>query len=464
MSSSTTTPKKRSQPTSRRVVESPYSKVKHVLTSAIDDCVVGRDEEYRRIYSLLEADLQQDKSQAFYISGPAGTGKSLTVGTVLKKLKTEHAFKLIDINCMHFGNEQNFCEQILGEYQQRKAKRTRRGDANKDTFVEMKEAIAAYEHMTILVLDEIDQIETRNYELLRNIFKLPSVLKGKLILIGIANSLDLTTKLTQLKEISSRNFHKIRFLPYTKDQIVAIIESRLKNFIDDENVFIDKMAINYCASKISSCSGDIRKALDVCRRSIELLENNLNPTPATTSLTPLKSTTNKKQPPPVSPSKAVDLRCMMSTLNKVFGTAPEKLDEGAKVFLPSDQQVILATLLILLKTKQQRQVSLGDCRQALLKVCERKSIAFDSKSESEILNMCHLLADYGYVSILNEAAQTSLGTSPFKKTPRKTGGVGSAATSKKNVTLISLKLDPFEAEQLLSTFHRGLVNGGIDLN
>ena len=35
---------------------------------------------------------------------------------------------------------------------------------------------------------------------------------------------------------------------------------------------IDKMAVQFCACKVAAVNGDIRTALDICRRGIELVE------------------------------------------------------------------------------------------------------------------------------------------------------------------------------------------------
>jgi Cdc6-like AAA superfamily ATPase len=58
------------------------------------------------------------------------------------------------------------------------------------------------------------------------------------------------------------------FPPYSKEQIVDIIKERLT----DCHV-IDETAIQLCARKISSSSGDIRKALDICSKAIEMVQS-----------------------------------------------------------------------------------------------------------------------------------------------------------------------------------------------
>ena len=39
---------------------------------------------------------------------------------------------------------------------------------------------------------------------------------------------------------------------------------------------MDSTAIQFCARKISAVAGDMRKALDVCRRAVEMVANDVN--------------------------------------------------------------------------------------------------------------------------------------------------------------------------------------------
>ena len=77
--------------------------------------------------------------------------------------------------------------------------------------------------------------------------------------IGIANALDLTDSLLPRLHTKCRP-QLLLFPPYNKDQIATILEARLGT-----NSEVDPMAIQFCARKIASANGDLRKALDVCR-------------------------------------------------------------------------------------------------------------------------------------------------------------------------------------------------------
>ena len=59
----------------------------------------------------------------------------------------------------------------------------------------------------------------------------------------------------------------LHFQPYTKDQIVIILRERLGS---NSELVDDPTAAQFCARKVAAVHGDLRKALDVCRRAVEL--------------------------------------------------------------------------------------------------------------------------------------------------------------------------------------------------
>ena len=122
----------------------------------------------------------------------------------------------------------------------------------------------------MLILDEIDQIEKsiKSPADLYKIFEWPFLPSSKLILIGIANSLDFTERLLPRLELKPECKPKIlNFTPYSKEDIIMIIKDRLKDIEESHNncVIIEDKALGLCATKIASTNGDIRKVLDICR-------------------------------------------------------------------------------------------------------------------------------------------------------------------------------------------------------
>lgn len=83
-------------------------------------------------------------------------------------------------------------------------------------------------------------------------FRWPESLKNAhLILIGIANALDLTERLLPgLQAHSLRPVH-VAFSPYSMDQIVEIISSRLVGASGEVlQPALDDLAVQFCAKKV----------------------------------------------------------------------------------------------------------------------------------------------------------------------------------------------------------------------
>ena len=81
------------------------------------------------------------------------------------------------------------------------------------------------------------------------------------------------------------------------------------------------------------------------------------------------------------------------------------------------------------------------------KICAKRKITDDGKTDSDLLSLSRLLAQHGYLSVANDEQNLPSGRSPAKRTP-----------SKKKQVHLSLKLEPSEIEQLLGTYYKNLVN------
>ena len=132
--------------------------------------------------------------------------------------------------------------------------------------------LATSHKMILLILDEVDQLDSKRQSVLYSIFEWPSTNKSKLLLIGIANALDLTDRiLPRLQARCELKPKLMHFAPYSKQQIVDIITARLKE-AGVSDVFTG-MAVQLLAGKVAAISGDVRRALDISRRVVELAES-----------------------------------------------------------------------------------------------------------------------------------------------------------------------------------------------
>lgn len=122
---------------------------------------------------------------------------------------------------------------------------------------------------SLLILDEIDQLETKSQSVLYRIFEWPSWEDAKLVLVGIANAMDLTDRiLPRLRANVKLKPLEMHFSPYSKEQISSILKHKLTEAGGD-GVFAPG-AIELISAKVAGMSGDMRKALDLGRRVMEM--------------------------------------------------------------------------------------------------------------------------------------------------------------------------------------------------
>lgn len=114
------------------------------------------------------------------------------------------------------------------------------------------------------MLDELDYLVTKDQSLLYNLFDWPHCKHAKLIIVGIANTMDLPEKL--LPKITSRiGNRRLVYKPYTSQQIEKILQSRLEKIS-----IIAPEAITFVSKKIASFSSDIRRTLHLSREAFKL--------------------------------------------------------------------------------------------------------------------------------------------------------------------------------------------------
>ena len=121
----------------------------------------------------------------------------------------------------------------------------------------------------VVLMDELDQLVTRTQSVMYNFFNWPSFRHSRLIVLAVANTMDLPER-TLSNKISSRlGLTRILFPGYTHEQLMAIVRSRLESVPGE---VLDKDAMQFAARKVAAVSGDARRCLDICRRAVEMAE------------------------------------------------------------------------------------------------------------------------------------------------------------------------------------------------
>ena len=184
----------------------------------------------------------------------------------------------------------------------------------------------------LVILDEIDSLLDADSDVLYSLFDWALAPRSNLILIGIANALDLTDRF--LPRLKSRNLKPqlLPFHPYTSKEICQIISSRLRSTLSvkssaaaDFVPFMHPAAIQLCSKKVASQTGDLRKAFNLVRRAIEQVEQDNRAKSAESSPTkrPLGERFNGQTSCPPTPIKSSPLRAELSFTTEVPQLTPE---------------------------------------------------------------------------------------------------------------------------------------------
>ena len=233
---------------------------------------------------------------------------------------------------------------------------------------------------------------TRDQTVLYTLFELPALKDSRLILIGLANSLDLTDRvLIRLQSRTNLNPVLLNFPPYSKQQIATILSHRIQEAVADEsNTVIAPSALQYLGGKISASSGDLRKAIDVCRRAIELAESKAK------KQTVLTSTDSNK-----SSTKCVNIPMLCTLINNVESNRFCAESSRDADDTPLQQKVIIVSLLVLTKHGRSKQATLGKLHETYSKVCAKFHVT--AMDFEEFSHTCSLVESRGILTIKKKA-------------------------------------------------------------
>lgn len=253
-----------------------FKDVKEKLhTSAKLASMPCREEEFASIYLNLESAIQERSGCCVYISGTPGVGKTATIREViaqLRELVTMNElsdFDYIEINGLKLLNPNAAYEQLWEFVSGYKVSATNSALLLENYFSEPNDR-----KPLVVLMDELDQLATRKQNVMYNFFNWPTYQHSHLIVIAVANTMDLPERLLSNKISSRLGLRRIQFVGYTFDQLGTIIRHRL-DLLTKQNkrkVVVDTDAVGYASRKVASVSGDARRALAICRRAVEIAE------------------------------------------------------------------------------------------------------------------------------------------------------------------------------------------------
>lgn len=243
-----------------------YQNARRVLNSAECQNLPGREEQLEELRSFFREHLEAKKSGSLYVSGQPGTGKTACLSLLLRTPEFNKRLQTVYVNCTSIASIGGVYKKLCTELQLKPQGRTER-----DHLQALQHYLKTCPKMLLIVLDEIDQLCSSKQSVLYTIFEWPSMPDASILLVGIANSLDLTERtllrLNARCELKPKHMH---FPPYSKQQIVDIFKSRLQE-AEVLDIF-PPVTLQLLAAKVSAVSGDVRRALDIGRRVVEIAE------------------------------------------------------------------------------------------------------------------------------------------------------------------------------------------------
>ncbi|CDK29168.1 unnamed protein product [Kuraishia capsulata CBS 1993] len=255
--------------------------------------LVSRQQECDHLQSFIETNLAKNNSASIYISGPPGTGKTAQTMSLLDwytdNAKSQRGsiydvqiagrisrVSVVKVNCMAVARPEDVYRIIHREISQ--SSKRQKLDSETLSKVLADKSIC---DMNIVVLDELDNLVNKNQQVLFELFTWASNHQQggpNLLLIGIANALDLTDRFLPRLKNNQINPEVLAFMPYTAEQTKEVIMNKLRILQKmtggdlDAIPLIQPVAITLCSKKVASNTGDIRKALDIIHRSLDVIE------------------------------------------------------------------------------------------------------------------------------------------------------------------------------------------------
>lgn len=289
-----------------------------------------REKEHEEIMQVLKTSILNEGGGVLFVAGLPGTGKTATVLNALEMLETEmnlsnkneSKISVCYINALHLSSPDHFYRTFLQKL----------NGAN--TWAPNKEACYSSldrylktraSPVTILVIDEIDWLQknggayvsleagggsggsssSSNSSLLYTLIDWPFQRNSRLIIVAIANTMDLPERL--IPRCTSRcGYARVNFTPFSVEDMISILNDRVRYFSaddseisarsgegrrtsprtrgrsrggDSESVFCSK-AVEFCARRIAQQSSDVRRALQVLHRAWEISKQDLEARPA----------------------------------------------------------------------------------------------------------------------------------------------------------------------------------------
>lgn len=233
-----------------------------------------RDEQIRRLGSVLAPALSKERVSNLFAYGKTGTGKTIVAKFVLDRLqkKARDHGRAVDtsyVNCRLAGTNYRVIADLCRALGQDVPFT---GLAVGELFDRLREALQSRGSAFLVVLDEIDALVKRSEDdsLLYELTRINERLDGGWIgVIGISNDLHFKDFLDP-RVLSSLGEEELVFKPYSSEELYDILKGRAE--LAFQAGVLEDGALRLCAALAAGEHGDARRALDLLRVAGEIGE------------------------------------------------------------------------------------------------------------------------------------------------------------------------------------------------
>ncbi len=322
---------------------------KALQASYTPDTILHREKQIDLIANILAPVLRNEKPSNLFIFGKTGTGKTLSIKYVSKKLAEVAAKHEVPLTTKYLNcklkkiadTEYRLVAQLIRELGKSVPPTGLPTDEVYNIFLDI---IDAEPMNLIIILDEIDQLVNKTGdEIIYNLTRINSELKNSQItFVGISNSLVFTENMDPRAK-SSLGQEEVIFPPYNAIEIQDILRNRAKKAYLPE--VLQDGVIEKCAAYAAREHGDARRALDLLRVSGELAER--------------------------QGAKQVTLEHLDEAEEKI---EKDRVVEIVKTQPKQSQATLYCVLCLLEKTKNKEQVYTGDVYNLYKEICPKTDL------------------------------------------------------------------------------------------
>ena len=229
----------------------------------------------------------------------------------------------------------------------------------------------------LILLDEMDALLSRAQGILYALFALPTLPGARCVLVGAANTMNLTDRV--LPRLRARACEPVlaAFPAYNVAQLGELLRARLATL--PWRVFEDA-ALDLCARRVAAASGDMRRALHAACAAVDIARDEANKA----------SDGIDADEDAVAPPKSnglVRTTHMALALSQSF-----KLPIVDTIrALPRHHLLTLCTAVLLFRRGERNHAMLGELNDEYTALCSRKSLK--GLSAADFSSVCNALAD-----------------------------------------------------------------------